>query len=217
MSPLTIPSRQSDESPSTIHRPSDVKGKEKVDENDASSDYDGAKREPIDSVGGQDIEMGPTNVVERRKVSGGVFPIHPFHWQRDRLKFITSISGLWAGAYEPLIPGTILDTRRYAGKFSQRVRFNDIDHILMKKFIPGTHRIIEVDLGAGAVRLILLAAQHCFLTLGKSVSLTKGRISIVWEGVNTFSDHYGKRLTLNFNVGKLLAKWEGGGARQDRV
>jgi len=46
-------------------------------------------------------------------------------------------AGLWAGAYEPLIPGTILDTRKYAGRFSERVRFNDIDHVLMKKFVPG--------------------------------------------------------------------------------
>lgn len=38
------------------------------------------------------------------------------------------------------------------------------------------------------------------------MSITKGRISIVWEGVNAFSDHYGKRLTLKFTVGKLLSK-----------
>jgi hypothetical protein len=43
-------------------------------------------------------------------------------------------------------------------------------------------------------------------TPGKNVSVTKGRISIVWEGVNTFSDHYGKRLTLKLNVAKLIAK-----------
>lgn len=36
--------------------------------------------------------------------------------------------------------------------------------------------------------------------------MTKGRISIVWEGVNTFSDHYGKRLTLKLNVAQLVAK-----------
>ncbi len=79
--------------------------------------------------------------------------------------------------FERLIPGTILDTRRYTGKFSQRVRHNDIDHILVKRKVPG-----------------------------KEVLLTKGRITIVEEDVNTFSDHYGKRIQLTINLAKLRNK-----------
>lgn len=143
-------------------------------------------------------------------------------------------TGIWAGAYEPLIPGTILDTRKYAGKFSQRVRFNDIDHVLMKKYMPGTttprpsllpvlcffffflrHRGHAPDLTplATCTMGVLYCScarteifQYFLWSTGRSVSVTKGRISIVWEGVNTFSDHYGKRLTLKLNVAQLVAK-----------
>lgn len=155
-----VPRVQDESRPAAQAHGDSSKGKEKADGGDTKDRRDSSRREPGGGGGGggdpvaKDLEMAP---VSRKRADTG--------------------TGIWAGAYEPLIPGTILDTRKYAGKFSQRVRFNDIDHVLMKKYMPG-----------------------------RSVSVTKGRISIVWEGVNTFSDHYGKRLTLKLNVAQLVAK-----------
>ncbi|ELR17079.1 uncharacterized protein ACA1_057110 [Acanthamoeba castellanii str. Neff] len=98
----------------------------------------------------------------------------------DLVGQLTGLSDGQGGLVEKLIPGSAIEMKGYRTLFPTEVKLCDIDHVLMPKRINGRKPLVK-----------------------------RAHIKIVTEGVFEYTDHYGKRTTLDIDWDRLRDGREG--------